>query len=98
VHCSKPVARRDVGEVPCGQVAVGLKAVFDSKALYHVEVSERSIISILANATYLVSFSTPQPTLCKNGKVTFSGGGESGDANAAPSLTVFPRIRGYNMR
>jgi len=32
VHCAEPVAGRDVGEVACGQVAVGLEAVLDSEA------------------------------------------------------------------
>lgn len=49
------------------------------------------------DAAYLVSFSTPHPTLCKKGKVTFLGGGESGEAKAAPSFTVLPRIRGCNI-
>jgi hypothetical protein len=47
VHCSKPVARRDVGEVACGQVAVGLEAVLHSEALYQITVSERSMVSLL---------------------------------------------------
>lgn len=95
VHGPKPIARRDVGEVACGQVAVGLETVLHPEALYHIAVSGISIVYVLAKPRYLVSFSTPQPTLCKKGKVTFFGGGESGDANAAPSLTVFPRIRGH---
>jgi hypothetical protein len=47
VHCSKPVARRDVGEVACGQVAVSLETVLDSKALYHTKVSDRSVVYFL---------------------------------------------------
>ena len=48
VHRSKPVARRDVGEVACGQVAVGLKAVLDSKAVDHITVSTRLLVSFIA--------------------------------------------------
>jgi hypothetical protein len=98
VHCSEPVARRDVGEIAGGQVAVGLEAVLHSKAFvsHHCQWNINGMFYLNA-ATYLVSFSTPQPTFCKKGKVTCSGGGESGDAKAAPSLIVLPRIRGCNI-
>ena len=33
MHGSKPVARRDVREVTCGQVAVGLEAILYAEAL-----------------------------------------------------------------
>lgn len=47
VHCSEPVARRDVGEVTCGQIAVCFEAVLHPKAVRCITVSEISKTSSL---------------------------------------------------
>jgi hypothetical protein len=48
--------------------------------------------------SYLASTSTPQPMRCRKDKVVASGGGwvwlSWKGAKAAPSLMVFPRMRG----